>query len=68
MDFPLVFPFSKIEKFLSFESGGKKVFCRFAAILVVKVANIGWIKLFPKMPAVVSCQLASGVIETGDLV
>lgn len=26
MDFALVFPFSKIEKFLSFESGGKKVF------------------------------------------
>lgn len=35
---------------------------------VCKAANIGWIKLFPKMLAVVSCQLASGVIETGDLV
>lgn len=36
--------------------------------MVVNVANNGWIKLFSKMPAVVSCQLASGVIETGDLV
>lgn len=36
--------------------------------LVVKEASIGWIKLFPKMLAVVSCQLVSGVIETGDLV
>lgn len=58
-------------------------------ILVVKAANIGWIKLFPKaaalvtdigaplshavivarelgIPAVVSCQCASGVLKTGD--
>lgn len=60
-------------------------------ILVVKAANIGWIKLFPKaaalvtdigaplshavivarelgIPAVVSCQCASGVLKTGDRV
>lgn len=60
-------------------------------ILVVKAANIGWIKLFPKIsalvtdigaplshavivarelgiPAVVSCQYASGVLKTGDRV
>lgn len=36
--------------------------------MVVKAANIGWIKLFSKMPAVVSCQLASGEIKSGDLV
>ena len=58
-------------------------------ILVVPAANIGWIKLFPKVaavvtdigaplshaiivarelgiPAVVSCQYASGAIKTGD--
>lgn len=60
-------------------------------ILVVKAANIGWIKLFPKasalitdigaplshavivarelgIPAVVSCQCASGILKTGDRV
>ncbi len=60
-------------------------------ILVVKAANIGWIKLFPKtaalvtdigaplshavivarelgIPAVVSCQCASGIMKTGDRV
>jgi len=60
-------------------------------ILVVKAANIGWIKLFPKIsalvtdigaplshavivarelgiPAVVSCQCASGILKTGDKV
>lgn len=60
-------------------------------VLVVKAANIGWIKLFPKaaalvtdigaplshaiivarelgIPAVVSCQCASGVLKTGDRV
>ncbi|MBQ7959288.1 MAG: hypothetical protein IJ330_06245, partial [Oscillospiraceae bacterium] len=58
---------------------------------VVKAANIGWIKLFPKasalitdigaplshavivarelgIPAVVSCQCASGILKTGDRV
>lgn len=60
-------------------------------ILVVPAANIGWVKLFPKVsaivtdigaplshavivarelgiPAVVSCQNASGIIHTGDLI
>ena len=60
-------------------------------ILVVPAANIGWIKVFPKVsaivtdigaplshvvivarelgiPAVVSCQNASGVIKTGDMI
>lgn len=60
-------------------------------VLVVKAANIGWIKLFPKaaalvtdigaplshavivarelgVPAVVSCQCASGILKTGDRV
>ena len=60
-------------------------------ILVVPAANIGWIKVFPKVsaivtdigaplshavivarelgiPAVVSCQNASGMIKTGDMI